>query len=85
MGITRSDLESFHQFAIVQVDSGKTDLTFAELYAMWRIRNPGREELAENVAAVKAAIRDMEEGDRGIPLEDHIREIREKHTIPTDA
>ena len=55
MGITRSDLESFHQFAIVQVDSGETDLTFAERYELLRIRNPGLEERAEHVATVKAA------------------------------
>jgi len=84
MGITLSDLESFHRFATEQVDNGDADLTFAQLYEMWRIQNPGRKQLAEDVAAVRAAIHDMEEGDRGIPFEDHIREIRQKYDIPTD-
>jgi hypothetical protein len=84
MGITRSDLESFYQFATEHVGNAGADLTFSELYEMWRTEYPAREELAENVAAVKAAIRDMEKGDRGVPFEDHIREMRQKYGVHTD-
>lgn len=83
MAITHEQLDSFHEFAKGQLDNNGSDLTFAELYEMWRVENPADEELAENVAAVKAAIRDMEQGDRGVPFDDHIREMREKY-VPTN-
>lgn len=84
MAITQKQLDSFHEFAKEQLDNNGSELTFADLYEMWRIQQPTDDELAENVAAVKAAIRDLEQGDRGVPFEDHIRELRQKYNIPTN-
>ena len=40
---------------------------------------------AEDVAAVKQAITDMEAGDRGKPFDEFVEEFRRKHHIPQDA
>jgi hypothetical protein len=84
MGITRDEIDSFHEFATGQLDKSGAEMTFAELYEMWRITYPAPDELSENIAAIKAAIRDMENGDRGMPIDDHIREMRKKHSISDD-
>ena len=73
MATTREELESFHRFAEGKIDNGDTDTCLDELFELWRIENPTDEQFEENVAAVKAAVRDMENGDRGIPLDEHLR------------
>jgi len=62
---TQDQIESFHQFAITQLSNGGANLTMDELYSLWRIRNPTTRELRQSVAAVQAAIEDLEAGDSG--------------------
>ncbi|MFO7904472.1 MAG: hypothetical protein ACQESR_22765 [Planctomycetota bacterium] len=56
-----------------------------ELYDLWRLEHPTPDELDEKMRAVQAALDDFENGDRGVPLEEAIREIRKKHNLPADA
>ena len=88
MTVTEEELDSFHRnrnrFAAEKLANDGSDLSLQELLDLWQIENPTPEKLRENVLAVKAAIRDMENGDRGMPFEDHIQEIQEKHSIPSD-
>jgi len=84
MAVTEEQLDSFHRFAAEKLADDASDLSLQELLDLWRIANPTPEELQENLRAVKAAIRDRENGDRGIPFEDHIQEMQGKHSIPAD-
>jgi hypothetical protein len=38
-----------------------------------------------DVAALKEALADMEEGDHGLPLEQFDRQFRQRHSIPPEA
>ncbi len=84
MAVSQDELTSFNQFVAQQIATSSEDVTFSEILDLWRIQNPTADEFDQNVAAVKAAIRDMEDGDRGVPLEDHLREMRKKHSLPLD-
>lgn len=81
---TQQQIDSFHRFATERIRSG-SDLTIDELYDLWRLEHLTSDELDENVRAVKAALDDFENGDRGVPLEEAIREIRKKHNLSADA
>lgn len=71
---TKDQIESFHQFASTQIDNGGASLTMDELYSLWRSKNPTKDELLDSVAAVQAAIQDMEAGDSGEPAREALRE-----------
>jgi hypothetical protein len=81
---TQEQIDSFHRFATERIRGG-SDLSMDELYDLWRLEHPTPDELDENVRAVQAALDDFENGDRGMPLEEAIREIRKKHNLPADA
>lgn len=78
MTVTREQLDSFHEFAAAQLANGGVELTFEQLLDMWRIQNPTAEQYAENVAAIEEAIRDMQAGERGEPVEDVLRKLRQE-------
>jgi hypothetical protein len=65
MSSTKQDIASFTQFAIQRIESAEGDLTIDELFDPWRLESPSDEEFAENVAAVRASIRDYQAGERG--------------------
>jgi hypothetical protein len=75
MSITTDDLDAFHQFAQSIVASDGAD-SLRELIDLWEIEHPAPKLYAQNVAAVRAAIRDMENGDSGRPAKLVIDEIR---------
>jgi hypothetical protein len=78
MTVTRTEIDSFHRFAVSKLNDDGNDLSFEELVDLWLVENTSHEGLQKDVLAVKAAIRDMENGDRGIPLDEHLRELHEK-------
>jgi hypothetical protein len=82
MTVTNEDLNQFHEFAKVVIARSDDKLTLDELWDQWRLENPTQAEFEENVLAVKSAIRDMEAGDRGMPVEEHVREVRKKYNLP---
>ena len=81
---TQQQIDSFYRFATERIRRC-SNLTMDELYDLWRLEQPTPDELDQNVRAVQAALDDLENGDRGVPLEEAIREIRKKHNLPADA
>ena len=79
MAITKVDLDAFHQFAEVRLASRDAE-SLHELVDIWEIEHPVAELHAENVAAIRAAIHDMENGDTGRPAEMVIEELRSELT-----
>ena len=83
MTATLQQLNSFHRFAMEKLNSGSVDLSLEDLFGMWQIENATPEQRNRDVLAVKAAIRDLENGDRGIPFDQHIRELRDRYDPST--
>ena len=71
---TKKQIDSFYEFASAQIDNGGADLSMDELYCLWRAKHPTPTELAESVAAIRAAYADMEAGDTGRPARQALRE-----------
>jgi hypothetical protein len=81
---TRQQIDSFHRFALEQIDNGGADLTIDDLYELWRIANPTDSERADTVAAVKAAYADFEAGDSGQPARQELRETCDRLGLVID-
>jgi hypothetical protein len=75
MAITIDDLHAFHRFAQARVASDGAD-SLHQLVDLWEIDHPMPEVHRNNVSAVQAAIRDMENGDAGRSAKDLIEELR---------
>ena len=75
MAITKDDLDAFHQFAEATLASRDAE-SLHELVDIWEIEHASPELHAQNVAAVQAAIRDMQNGDTGRPARNVIEELR---------
>jgi len=71
---TKQQLDSFYEFATSQISNGGAELTMDELYCLWRAKHLTPTELAESVAAVRAAYTEMEAGDNGRPARQALRE-----------
>ena len=82
MSKTAQDIHNFAQFASRQLSMGGSDLTIDELFVIWRAGTSSADDLAQSVAAVKAALVDMEAGDLGIPADDHLARLRSRFGIP---
>jgi hypothetical protein len=79
---TTSELAAFVQFLNARVCSGANDLSPEEALDLWRTAHPEPNRHADDAAAIRAALRDMEAGDFGIPLSDFDREFRQRHNLP---
>jgi hypothetical protein len=74
----KSELHEFHDFVADQLRNGGAELSPEDVLGEYRMFHPTPEQHAANVEAVMAALRDMENGDRGRPVEDVLRDIREE-------
>ena len=81
MATISEELQSFNQFAEVRLRNAGCRETLDELYAEWRACHPTPKELEENVRAVRAALRDMDEGETGRPIEEFSAEFRRRNGI----
>ncbi len=81
MAATTQELQSFYHFAEARLRRGGCEQTLDDLYAEWRACNPTTEELEANVLAVRAALRDMDEGETGRPIEEFADEFRQRNGI----
>lgn len=61
MIVTKEELEKFHDFAISRVSQNQSDLTWRQLFELWRIANPSVAENDENVAAIQESLDAMNE------------------------
>lgn len=75
MAISNDELNAFHRFAQARLTNDGAE-NLHELVDLWEIEHPAQELHAQNVAAVKAAIRDMENGDAGRPATMVLAELR---------
>ena len=66
MAITSADLSAFHNFAAARIANSGVE-TLHELVELRELEHPAPALHVQNVAAVRAAIRDMENGDTGRP------------------
>lgn len=64
MSVTSDDLNAFHRFAAAHIAAGNAQ-SLQELVDIWEIDHSAPGVRAENVAAIQAAISDMENGDIG--------------------
>src|SRR5437016_2391806 len=71
---TKQQIDSFLEFVTAQMGNGGAELSMDELYCLWRARHPTPAELAESVAAVRAAYAEMEAGENGRPARAALRE-----------
>ncbi len=80
----KSDLASFQRFIAIRVEAGDSSLTPEEALDLWRAQNPTRQDVEETTAALAEALRDMDAGDHGMPLEQFDREFRSQRNIPVE-
>ena len=70
-------IESFTRFAKEKVDREGNDLSIDDLFDEWRNQHPP----ADNLLAIKASLRDMENGEAGRPFDDFAKEFRQRNRI----
>ena len=81
---TKQQIDSFHEFASAQVGNGGAELSMDELYCWWRAEHPTPTEIADSVAAIRAAYAEMEAGDSGRPARLALRESCQKLGLVID-
>ena len=84
MSITKTELDRFHDFAVSLVSGAESDVTWLQLFELWRMENPSVAEYRENVAAIRESLDAMEAG-RMRPLSDFDAEFRKRHGITSDT
>jgi hypothetical protein len=81
---TRQEIESFHRFALQEIENGGAALSMDELLHQWNSNRPTDKELAESVAALKAAYADYLAGDTGRCAFESLRETCDRLGIDFD-
>ena len=84
MSVTRDELERFHDFAVSLVSVNRPEVTWLQLFELWRMENPTVGEYHENVAAIREAVAAMDAGQMR-PLSDFDADFRQRHGIASDA
>ncbi len=79
-----TELTQFQQFVTRQIEKGHTSLTPEECLELWRIEHPSQQLAEDDLKAIKAAIIDLNNGDRGIPAEEFVNSLRAKHNLPAE-
>ena len=77
MASIENDLQDFAEFARNHVDGNEHPPTIDELFDQWRLENPP----SDDILAIKASLRDVDGGEGGKPVGDHIDEMRKKHNL----
>ena len=70
-------IESFSEFAKAKVDQAGNDLSIDDLYDEWRTQHPP----ADDLLAIKASLRDMENGETGRSFDDFAAEFRHRNGV----
>lgn len=77
MSSIEDDLKSFTQFVHQQI-GGDSELKLPDLFDLWLLQNPNREDFAENVAAINASYEDFKRGERGTAAGEHSAILRQE-------
>ena len=81
---TKQQIDSFYEFASSQIGNGGAALSMDELYFLWRAKHPMPAELADSVAAVRAAYAELAAGDSGRPARAALRVACERLGLVID-
>jgi len=81
VAVTQEQIDQFHRFASERVGRRGGVASLEELIDLWRIENPSPDQAREDLLAVKAAVRDMENGERGQPWDEFARQFRARHGL----
>lgn len=73
------EVENFRVFASTILDQG-AKVSFQQPVELWEA-GIVPDDLFESVAAVKLALAEMESGEKGMPLEEHLAKIRAKFSV----
>jgi hypothetical protein len=84
MTITQDQLDSFHVFASEKVNNGGLELTWPELFDLWRIENPTADQQAEIYAALDESLADIEAG-RTQPVAEAWMTFEQSITFPNET
>lgn len=80
MIVTKQDLERFHKFAVSRISDSEGELTWRQLFELWRLDNPTDQESAEDLAAIQESLDAMAAG-RMRPFSEFDAEFRGRHGI----
>lgn len=80
MSATLQQLEDFVAFAKRELANGGADLSIDDLFDRWRGRTDDEVDPNE-VAAIEASIADYDRGERGVPVEQHLEEVRREFDL----
>ena len=80
MSVTRKDLDSFHTYAVAKVSNGGTDLTWSDLFDLWRMENPTDAERTEVHEIIRQGLEDIDAG-LGRPAREVMAELAKKHGL----
>ncbi len=81
--VPTTELQEFHGFLSAKLNNGSANLTPEEVLDEWRELHPDPfEDEEDDVAAIQAAIDDMERGEVGISLDELDRELRKEFNLP---
>jgi hypothetical protein len=80
--IAVSELEKFYAFIGEKLANGGKDLSPEEALDDWRELNPDPHDLLDDVAAIQAALDDLDNGEVGMPLDEFDRRMRKKLKMP---
>jgi hypothetical protein len=81
MAVTKQTILEFGQFAIAQLDAGKTVEHLDELLDAFEVAQRSPETVAADVAAVRASLEDWQRGERGRSLEEFDADFRARNGI----
>jgi hypothetical protein len=74
MPVTREELDSFHSYAVAKISNGGADLSWADLFDLWRVDNPTDAERAQVNEDIREGLKELDAGG-GQPVEEFMAEI----------
>jgi hypothetical protein len=74
-----SDLRNFEEFAKNKIANSGDTLQLDDLFEEWRLLNPLDDLKRNDLLAIKSAIRDMNNGDLGLPADEVLMEARKRY------
>jgi hypothetical protein len=77
-----NELRAFQRFLGAKLENGGAELLPEEALDEWRQLHPEPWDDEDDVAAIQAAIDDVDAGEKGVLLEVFMREMSEKFNLP---
>jgi len=84
MSVTKEELDRFHDFAVSVLSGAESEVTWLQLFELWRVENPSGAEFRENVTAIQESLDAMGAG-RMRPFSAFNDEFRKRHGITGNA